>query len=170
MIPLYLVVRGLGIIDSIWAIVLPGAINTFNMIIMRTFFQGIPTSLHESAYIDGANDVAILRRIVVPLSTPVLATMTLFYAVGHWNSFFPALIYLNSKAKYPIQIMLRNIVVASEFADQQVDIGSVASNFNVVAQNYKYAVIIITILPILCVYPLLQKHFAKGVMIGAIKG
>jgi putative aldouronate transport system permease protein len=170
MIPLYLVVRGLHMVDTIWAIVLPGAINTFNMIIMRTFFQGIPISLQESAYIDGASDLVILARVVLPLSLPILATMTLFYAVHHWNSFFSALIYLNSKAKYPIQIMLRNIVVSSEFADQQADIGSVSSGFHVVAQNYKYAVIMITVLPIICVYPFLQKHFTKGVMIGAIKG
>ena len=170
MIPLYLVVQRLNLIDKMWAVVLPGAINTFNMIIMRTFFQQIPVSLHESAYIDGANDLQILRKIVIPLSKPIMATMTLFYAVQHWNSFFSALIYLNSKAKYPVQIMLRNIVVASEFADQQGDIGSVASGFHVVAQNYKYAVIMITVLPIIAVYPFLQKHFAKGVMIGAIKG
>ncbi len=170
MIPLYLVVRSLRLIDTMWALALPGAINTFNMIIMRTFFQGIPVSLHESARIDGANDLRILRSIVLPLSAPIMATMTLFYAVHHWNGFFNALIYLNSKAKYPVQIMLRNIVVASEFADQQADIGSVATNFNVVAQNYKYAVIMITVLPIICVYPFLQKHFAKGAMIGAIKG
>jgi len=170
MIPLYLVVRGLHMVDTIWAIVLPGAINTFNMIIMRTFFRGIPISLQESAYIDGASDLIILAKVVLPLSLPILATMTLFYAVHHWNSFFSALIYLNSKAKYPIQIMLRNIVVSSEFADQQADIGSVSSGFHVVAQNYKYAVIMITVLPIICVYPFLQKHFTKGVMIGAIKG
>ncbi|OHE65044.1 MAG: sugar ABC transporter permease [Treponema sp. GWB1_62_6] len=170
MIPLYIVVRKLRLIDTMWALVLPGAVNTFNMIIMRTFFQGIPASLHESARIDGANDIRVLRSIVLPLSMPIMATMTLFYAVQHWNSFFNALIYLNTKAKYPVQIMLRNIVVASEFADQQADIGSVSTNFNVVAQNYKYAVIMITVLPIICAYPFLQKHFAKGAMIGAIKG
>lgn len=170
MIPLYLVVRRLNLIDKMWAVLLPGAINTFNMIIMRTFFQQIPDSLHESAYIDGANDLQILRKIVIPLSKPIMATMTLFYAVQHWNSFFSALIYLNSKVKYPVQIMLRNIVVASEFADQQADIGSISSGFHVVAQNYKYAVIMVTVLPIIAVYPLLQKHFAKGVMIGSIKG
>lgn len=170
MIPLYLVVRSLGMVDTIWALVIPGAINTFNMIIMRTFFQGIPISLQESAHMDGANDLTILGRIVLPLSAPIMATMTLFYAVHHWNGFFNALIYLNSKAKYPVQIMLRNIVVASEFADQQADIGTVSGGFNVVAQNYKYAVIMITVLPIICVYPFLQKHFTKGAMIGAVKG
>ncbi|HEY8499518.1 MAG TPA: carbohydrate ABC transporter permease [Clostridia bacterium] len=170
MIPSYLVVLKLGLIDSMWAIVLPPAINTFNMIIMRTFFQGIPVSLQESAYLDGANDLKILYKIILPLSMPIMATMTLFYSVQHWNSFFSALIYLNSKAKYPVQVLLRNIVIAGEFADQGTSIGTVDTNFNVIAQNYKYAVIIISVLPILVVYPFLQKYFAKGVMIGAIKG
>lgn len=170
MIPLYLVVLKLGLIDTMWAIVLPPAINTFNMIIMRTFFQGIPISLQESAFLDGANDLIILWKIILPLSKPIMATMILFYAVQHWNSFFSALIYLNSKSKYPVQILLRNIVIAGEFADQQTSIGSVESNFAVVATNYKYAVIIISVIPILLVYPFLQKYFAKGVMVGALKG
>ncbi len=170
MIPSYLVVLKLGLIDSMWAIVLPPAINTFNMIIMRTFFQGIPASLQESAFLDGANDLKILWKIILPLSKPIMATMVLFYAVQHWNSFFSALIYLSSKSKYPVQILLRNIVIAGEFAEQQTAIGSVESNFAVVATNYKYAVIIISVVPILMVYPFLQKYFAKGVMVGALKG
>ena len=170
LIPLYLVVLKLGLINTMWALVLPPAINTFNMIIIRTFFQGIPVSLHESAYLDGANDISILFKIILPLSKPVMATMTLFYSVWHWNSFFPALIYLNSKVKYPVQILLRNIVVSGEFSEQSVDIGGVGLDFTVVATNYKYAVIIITVLPILIVYPFLQKYFAKGTMVGAIKG
>lgn len=112
----------------------------------------------------------IIWKIILPLSKPIMATMVLFYAVGHWNSFFPALIYLNSKSKYPVQVLLRNIVIAGEFADQQTSIGNVESNFAVIATNYKYAVIIISVVPILLVYPFLQKHFAKGVMVGAIKG
>lgn len=170
MIPTYLVIQKLGLIDTMWAIVLPPAINTFNMIIMKTFFEGIPVSLQESAFLDGANDIQILLRIILPLSMPIMATMVLFYAVHHWNSFFPSLLYLNSKDMYPVQVMLRNIVIAGEFADQQGDIGSAGSSFRVVAANYKYAVIIITIIPILVVYPYLQKYFAKGVMIGALKG
>ncbi|MCS7461409.1 carbohydrate ABC transporter permease [Paenibacillus doosanensis] len=170
MIPTYLVIQKLGLIDTMWAIVLPPAINTFNMIIMKTFFEGIPVSLQESAFLDGANDIQILLRIILPLSMPIMATMVLFYAVHHWNSFFPSLLYLNSKDMYPVQVLLRNIVIAGEFADQQGDIGSAGSSFRVVAANYKYAVIIITIIPILAVYPYLQKYFAKGVMIGALKG
>lgn len=166
MIPLYLVVQNLGMIDTMWAVILPTAISTFNVIIMKTFFEAIPNELHESSYIDGANDLQILFRIVIPLSKPVMATMTLFYAVYHWNSFFPALIYLQSKKLYPVQILLRNLVVEG---DLDSSVASGALDFNVVAQNYKFAVIIITVLPILFVYPFLQKHFAKGVMIGAIK-
>jgi len=167
MIPLYLVINELKLIDTIWAIVLPPAISTYNMIIMRTFFNGIPMSLQESAYLDGANDLQILFKIILPLSKPILATLTLFYMVQHWNSYFSAMLYLNSKAKYPVQIILRDIVVAGEFSEQA---GDISQNINIIATNYKYAVIIISVVPILMVYPLLQKHFAKGVMIGAVKG
>ncbi|MFD0677710.1 MULTISPECIES: carbohydrate ABC transporter permease [unclassified Paenibacillus] len=170
LIPLYLVVQQLGLIDTMWALVLPPAISAFNMIIMKTYFEGIPMALQESAYLDGANEIQVLIKIILPLSLPVMATMVLFYAVHHWNSFFPALIYLNDSDKFPVQVLLRNIVIAGEFADQTADIGSASSNFRVVATNYKFAVIIITILPILIVYPYLQKYFVKGAMIGALKG
>ena len=167
MIPLYLVINRLKMINTLWAIVIPPAINTYNMIIMRTFFNGIPVSLQESAYLDGANDIQILAKIILPLSKPIMATMTLFYAVQHWNSFFPALLYLNTKVKYPVQLILRDIVVAGEFSDQS---GEITQSLTIIATNYKYAVIIITVIPILLVYPFLQKYFAKGVMIGAVKG
>jgi len=168
MIPLYLVIYNLKMLNTIWAIVLPGAISTYNMIIMRTFFSGIPMSLTESAYLDGANDVRILRSIILPLSKPIMATLTLFYAVGHWNSFMPAVLYLNSKAKYPVQLILRDIVVRGEI-DSQMSMDLVGSGI-LSAMNFKYAVIIITVVPILCVYPFLQKHFVKGAMVGAVKG
>ncbi|MDQ0896910.1 MULTISPECIES: carbohydrate ABC transporter permease [unclassified Paenibacillus] len=170
LIPTYLVVQKLGLVDTMWALVLPPAISTFNMIIMKTYFEGIPMALQESAYLDGANEIQVLFKIIIPLSLPVMATMVLFYSVHHWNSFFPALIYLNDSDKFPVQVLLRNIVIAGEFADQTADIGSASSNFRVVAANYKFAVIIITILPILVVYPYLQKYFVKGAMIGALKG
>ncbi|WP_168120774.1 carbohydrate ABC transporter permease [Paenibacillus sp. HB172176] len=170
LIPTYLVVQKLGLIDSMWAIVLPVGINTFNLIIMKTYFEGIPISLQESAHIDGANDLHILFRIILPLSVPIMATMVLFYAVQHWNSFFHAMIYLNSQDKYPVQVLLRNIVVQGELMDQSGEIGSAGGDFRVVATNYKYAVIIISMLPILIVYPYLQRYFVKGVMIGALKG
>jgi putative aldouronate transport system permease protein len=167
MIPLYLVINNLKMIDTIWAIVLPPAISTYNMIIMRTSFAEIPESIQESAYIDGANDFQILWKIIVPLSKPVLATLTLFYAVQHWNSYFPAMLYLNTKEKYPVQIFLRDVVITGELSDQSADM---ASHVNIISTNYKYAVIIISVIPILLIYPYLQKYFAKGVMIGAVKG
>lgn len=167
MIPLYLVVMQLKLLNSIWAIILPPAISTYNMIIMRTSFATIPDSLVESAYLDGANDIQILAKIILPLSKPIMATMTLFYAVSHWNSYFPAMIYLNDQKKYPVQVIMRDIVIAGDFTQQG---GEVSGSLNVVATNYKYAVIIISIIPILLVYPLLQKHFTKGVMVGAVKG
>lgn len=170
LIPLYLVVQKLGLINSMWALVLPPAISAFNMIIMKTYFEGIPMALQESAYLDGANEIQVLFKVIIPLSLPVMATMVLFYAVHHWNSFFPSLIYLNSSDKYPVQVLLRNIVIAGEFADQTASIGSSSNNFRVVATNYKFAVIIITVLPILVVYPYLQKYFVKGAMVGALKG
>ena len=167
MIPLYLVVMKLKLINTMWAIVLPPAISTYNMIVMRTSFSAIPISLTESAYLDGANDIQIFGKIILPLSKAIIATMTLFYAVAHWNSFFPAMLYLNDQAKYPVQVLMRDIIIAG---DMTSDAGDVAGNFNIVATNYKYAVIIISMIPILLVYPLLQKHFTKGVMIGAVKG
>ena len=167
MIPLYLVVMKLKLINTMWAIVLPPAISTYNMIVMRTSFSAIPISLTESAYLDGANDIQIFSKIILPLSKAILATMTLFYAVSHWNSFFPAMLYLNDQAKYPVQVLMRDIVIAG---DMTSDAGSVSGSVNIVATNYKYAVIIISMIPILLVYPLLQKHFTKGVMIGAVKG
>lgn len=167
MIPLYLVIMNLGLINSIWAIVLPPAISTYNMIVMRSSFEAIPHSLTESAYLDGANDIQILKDLILPLSKPILATMTLFYAVSHWNSFFPAMLYLNEQSKYPVQVLMRDIVIAG---DMTSDSGDVSSSINILATNYKYAVIIISVIPILVVYPLLQKHFTKGVMLGAVKG
>lgn len=170
LIPTYLVVNNLHLINTMWAIVLPPAINVFNMIVMRTSFESIPDSLREAAFLDGANDIQVLAKIILPLSKPIIATITLFYLVEHWNSFFSAIIYLNEKVKYPVQVILRDIVVAGEFAEEQGEIGSASSAFSVVATNYKYAVIIITVIPILAAYPFLQKYFTKGVMVGAVKG
>ena len=167
MIPLYLVIMKLKMINTMWAIVLPPAISTYNMIVMRTSFQAIPMSLTESAYLDGANDIQIFGKIILPLSKAILATMTLFYAVSHWNSFFPAMLYLNDQSKYPVQVIMRDIVIAGDMAS---DAGGETGMLNIVATNYKYAVIVVSMVPILLVYPLLQKHFTKGVMVGAVKG
>lgn len=169
LIPTYLVVDSLGLVNKIWALVLPGAISTWNMIVMRTFFEGIPDSILESAYIDGANELGTLIKIVLPLSMPIIATMLLFYAVGHWNSFFSALIYLNEKKKYPIQIILRNIVISGDMSQQTNQMGA-SVDFLAIDTNIKYAVIMVATLPILLIYPFVQKHFVKGVMIGSLKG
>jgi len=167
LIPTYLVVKSFGLLDSLWAIVLPAAISTWNMIIIRTFFQGIPQSLRESAQIDGANDVFIFLRIILPLSLPVLATMTLFYASGHWNSFFPELIYLSEKSKYPMQLILRNMLISEQMSEQYADI---LQQTDIAPTTLKYAAVMLSTVPILLVYPFLQRYFVKGVMVGSLKG
>ncbi len=169
MIPSYLVINQLGMIDTVWVMIIPGAISTYNMIVMRTFFMGIPESLHESAALDGANDLQVLVRIVLPLSKSILATMLLFYAVGHWNAYVNALLYLNKKAMFPLQSILRNMVVDGQFTEAQTQVGSVSS-FTVIETTMKYATIVVSTLPILLIYPFVQKYFVKGVMIGSIKG
>lgn len=171
LIPLFLQVTNLGLRNTMWALLLPSTISTYNMIVMRSFFQNIPSELHESAYLDGANDIKVLLWIILPLSGAMITTMTLFYAVGHWNNFFSALIYLDNREKYPLQLLLRNIVIQGESTDMLNYAGTAGDNASmVVTQNYKYAAIVVAVLPILIVYPFMQRYFAKGVMIGSIKG
>lgn len=164
----YMVVSSLHLRNTIWAIVIPGAVNVWYMIIMRTFFTDIPEELFESARLDGANDLTIFGRIVLPLSKAVMATMVLFYAVGHWNAFLQPLIYLDDRNKMPMQLILRNIVMGADAAISGSM--SVAGDMSTMSMNIKYAVIFITILPILIVYPFVQKYFVKGVMVGSVKG
>lgn len=167
LVPNFMVVRSLDWLDTVWAVTIPGCMSAYYLIIARTFFESIPSSLEESARIDGASDVHILTKIILPLSGPIVATLTLFYAVAYWNSFFGPLIYLNSKSKFPLQIMLRSMLIEGNVADYagQVDTGNL-----MVATSIKYTCIVVTSLPIICVYPFLQKYFVKGVMIGAVKG
>lgn len=167
LIPLYLLVRNLQMVDTIFAIIVPGAISAYNMIIMRTSFKALPDSLDESARIDGANDFTILFKIVIPLSIPVLAVITLYYSVAHWNSWFSAMIYLRSREKYPLQLVLREILIAQDI--DELLAGSVEET-EPISETIKYAVIIVATIPILALYPFLQKYFVKGVLIGAIKG
>jgi len=164
----YMVVSSLHMRNTIWAVVIPGAINVWYMIIMRTFFSDIPEELFESAKLDGANDMTIFGRIVLPLSKAVMATMVLFYAVGHWNAFLQPLIYLDDRNKMPMQLILRNIVMGADAAVSGSS--SVTSDLGTISMNIKYAVIFIAILPILAVYPFVQKYFVKGVMVGSVKG
>lgn len=169
MIPTYLVIRELALLDSYWALILPGAVSAFNLIIVKNFFQELPPGLEEAAKIDGCTELGLLWRIVLPLSKPVLATFTLFYAVGHWNDFFAALLYINNPEKWPLQVLLRQIVLLSQAAAG--DLNAMDPNFvKPPDQSVKMAVIVIGTVPILLVYPFLQKHFAKGVLIGSIKG
>ncbi|WP_313638264.1 carbohydrate ABC transporter permease [Paenibacillus sp.] len=168
LIPSYLLVQKLNMINTMWALIVPGAISAWNMIVMRTFFQGIPNELFEAARIDGAQELLVLWRIVLPLSLPIIATISMFYAVGHWNSFFPALIYLDEKAKYPVQILLRNMVVMGQMSEQSQELSGPYAG--VTSTNIKYAVIMIVIAPIIAIYPFIQKYFIKGVMIGSLKG
>ncbi|SDC24133.1 putative aldouronate transport system permease protein [Paenibacillus sp. UNCCL117] len=169
MVPTYLVIRELGLLDTYGALMLPGAINAFNLIIVKNFFQELPPELEEAARIDGCSELGLLWKIVLPLSKPVLATFTLFYAVGHWNDFFGALLYINDPSKWPLQVMLRQIVLLSHAAAG--DLTAMDPNFvQPPEQSVKMAVIVVGTLPILLVYPFLQKHFAKGVLIGSVKG
>ena len=170
MIPMYLTVKQFGLMDTMWALILPGAISTYNMIIIRTAFQSIPESLIESAQLDGANDLVILWKIVVPLSKATLATMLLFYAVSHWNSYFDAMLYINKKELYPLQIMLRNMLIGGLFNEETAIAGASADSFAVTDATLRSAAIIVTTLPILVVYPFVQRYFVKGVMIGSVKG
>ena len=170
MISNFMVVDNLHLLNTIWAIVLPGAINAWYMVIMRTFFQQLPEEIFESAYLDGANDLIIFTKIVLPLSVPTIATMILFYAVGYWNGWFSALIYLDDKVKYPVQWIMRTIVLSGETTSMASAASSMTGDLGAIATNIKYAVVFITMLPILCVYPFVQKHFVKGVMVGALKG
>lgn len=171
MIPNYLLVKELGMLDTIWAMIIPSAVSVWNIIIMRTFFQNsIPKEMQEAAFIDGASNMRVLWRIVLPLSGPILAVMVLFYAVGHWNSYFSALIYLSDRSNYPLQLFLREILVQGQM-QEMVDISDDSLARSLMdAEAIKYAAVIITNLPMLLLYPFLQKYFVKGVMIGAIKG
>ncbi|MDD9271759.1 carbohydrate ABC transporter permease [Paenibacillus sp. GCM10023248] len=166
LIPSYLLVNSLGMMNTMWALLIPGAINTFNMIIMRTSFQGIPVSLEESARMDGANDWTILFRIVIPLSMPVIAVMILWYAVGHWNSYFSALVYLRNREAYPLQLVLREILISNNTDSMMAGGGD---DKYAIGETIKYAAIMVSTLPIICLYPFLQKYFVQGVLIGAIK-
>jgi putative aldouronate transport system permease protein len=168
LIPMYLLINDLGLYDTRWALIIPGAISTWNLIVMKTSFQGVPQSLEESARIDGANDFTILFRIIIPLSLPVMAVMLLFYAVGHWNSYFGALIYLTDADKFPLQLILRELLLANNMMQEMLT-GVDSTERHQVAQTIKYATVMVATLPILLLYPFLQRYFVKGVMIGSLK-
>lgn len=168
MIPTYLNIRDLGLFNSMWALILPGAISVYNCIICRTAIQAVPESLTESAYLDGANDLIIVFRIILPLIMPTIAVLLLYYGVGHWNSWFPASIYLTDNYKLPIQNVLRSILIANSNILNSA--ASDSDKVNEFAEAIKYSTIVLTTVPVLCIYPFLQKYFVKGVMVGAVKG
>lgn len=167
LIPLFIVVKSVGIYNTIWALVLPSAVQTFNIILMLNFFRGLPYALTESAMIDGANHFQIMAKIVVPISKPSLATVGLFSMVGAWNSWFDGMIYLSDTAKYPLQTYLRNVIQSIDMAS--IDLTSVDAMTNVSQKTVTAAQIFVAIIPILLVYPLLQKYFITGMTLGSVK-
>jgi len=177
LVPTYLLVKNLGLINSMWALILPVAASVWNIVVARTFFQTtIPKELQEAAHIDGCTNLKLFIRIILPLSAPIVAVMALFYGVSHWNSYFPSLIYLNDEAKYPLQMVLRQILVLQEMSAETTGAsmnGEVAIAMNNKAETaslIKYGVIVVSTLPIVAVYPFLQRYFVQGVMIGSVKG
>ena len=168
MIPGFLLIKSLGMYNTIWALMLPGVISTWNLLIMRTSFMNIPASLEEAAKIDGANDLYVLFKVILPLSGSIIAVMVLFYGVGHWNSWLRESIYLKDRAKYPLQLILKEILIQNdinEMASKGLDSGGPS-----IAETIKYAIIVVATAPILMAYPYLQKYFVKGVMVGSVKG
>lgn len=172
LIPTYLVVRSLGLFNTVWALVLPGAVSVYNVIITRTFFESsIPQSLTEAAAIDGSSNTGTFMKIVLPLSTPIIAVMVVFYAVGHWNNWFSALIYLTDSQKAPLQLVLRQILIQNQASTNML--ANMDANFaekQKITEMIKFASIVVSSVPMLIVYPFVQKYFSKGVMIGAVKG
>lgn len=171
MVPTYLLIKSLGMLNTMWALIIPGAISVYNVLIMRTFFQnGIPYEMQEAAAMDGCSNMSTLIRIVLPLSMPIIAVMILFYSVGHWNAYFSALMYLTDREKYPLTLFLREILIQGQMQEMQGIGDDVHANAVMESEAIKYAVVIVANLPVLMLYPFLQKYFVKGVMIGAIKG
>lgn len=172
LIPTYLVNQQLGIINTIWVMILPGALSVYNMILMRTYFQqNIPGELIESAYVDGANDMQLLWKVVLPLSTPIIAVMAMFYGVARWNDYFNAMIYLQDRSKFPLQLVLREILVQGQFGDtSQALLDSASAQTMMLKLTLKYSVVVVSTLPVLLFYPVVAKYFEKGIMVGAIKG
>ncbi|MDF2921297.1 MAG: sugar transporter permease [Paenibacillaceae bacterium] len=168
LVPFYLTVKNLHLTNTLWALIFPTAVSTFNLIIMRTSFLGIPDELEESAKLDGATHLTILFRIFIPLSMPVVAVMILYYGVGHWNAWFHAMIFIQNRELYPLQLVLREILVQNN--TETMMIGSDSYDKGLLSETLKYAVIMVATLPVLALYPFLQKYFVKGVMIGAVKG
>lgn len=170
LIPNFMLIKALGLYNSVWVMIIPGAVSAWNMILMRNFFSQLPESLEEAAMLDGATPLQILTKVILPLSMPIIATIGLFYAVGHWNAWFDASIYINDTNKLPVQVFMRNVILSMSSKEIDGAVLNEVAGVKPTAETLKSAVIIITTLPILCIYPFIQKYFVKGVMVGSIKG
>ena len=166
MVPSFLLVRTLGMYDTLWSIIIPGAISTYNMILLRSYFATIPESLVESVFIDGGSHGAILFKIFIPLSLPAMAVMVLYYGVGHWNTYFNAMIYLQDRSKWTLQLILKDMLIQGS----NLDVDEQDAEYQQVVESIKGAMVIVSTVPILCIYPFLQKYFVGGIMIGSLKG
>lgn len=169
LIPLYLVVRATGLMNTVWALIIPGLVSTFNMLIMKTYFENLPAEVEEAAKVDGCGDVGTLFRIVLPLSAPIMATIGLFYGVGHWNAYFQGIMYLNDKTLYPIQVVLRNMIQTPNVS-QELAISNPMLLQTLPPETIKMATVVVAIIPVLVIYPFLQRYFVKGMLLGSIKG
>ena len=168
MIPGYLNIKSLGLLDTFWVLVFPTVLSTYNMILMKSFFQSMPRELEESAYVDGANDLVVLIKIVLPLSKAMLATIALFYAVSRWNGFMDAILYINDESMYTIQLRLRQLIQSSQVSSMMEEIPEMKEDL--VAETIKAGCMVFSMIPVMIIYPWLQKYFVKGVMIGSVKG
>lgn len=168
MIPSYLNIKSLGLLDTFWVLVFPTVLSTYNMILMKSFFQSMPRELEESAYVDGANDLVVLIKIVLPLSKAMLATIALFYAVSRWNGFMDAILYINDESMYTIQLRLRQLIQSSQVSSMMEEIPEMKDDL--VAETIKAGCMVFSMIPVMIIYPWLQKYFVKGVMIGSVKG
>ncbi|MFC5703887.1 carbohydrate ABC transporter permease [Cohnella faecalis] len=168
LIPTFLTVKATGLMNSIWALIIPGLVSTFNMLIMKTYFESLPSEIEEAAKVDGCGDAATLFKIVLPLSMPIIATLGLFYGVNHWNAYFAGIMYLNDRDLYPLQVVLRNMIVtpsvSQELAVPQSQLSALPP------ESIKMATVVVAIIPVIVVYPFLQKYFIKGMLLGAVKG
>jgi len=171
MIPSYILMRNLGLLNTIWAMVIPGSISVYNMIVTRTFFQSsIPGELLEASKLDGCSDAQYFFRVLLPLSNSIIAVIALFYAVGHWNAYFNAFLYLQNKNLFPLQLFLREILVQNQFSSDFFSDSDTALQLMNIQDTLKFAIIVVSTAPLMCLYPFAQKHFVKGVMIGSLKG
>ena len=170
-IPNFILVKNLGLMNSMWSLILPIAVSTYNLVVMRSFFEAIPVSLEEAAFVDGANEIQIFWKIMLPLSKAALATVGLFYGVSMWNSWFTAMLYIQSDTKYPLQLIIRHIVMQNQLQAELAAMGdTTAAEATTNTESLKYATLFLSILPMLAVYPFIQKYFVKGVMVGSVKG